>query len=105
MRIAQCPQAAEAARHAETRLEHLLRKEPSRLLDSRQLQLLLGAEVGEQAALADAELAREALKRDLLHPFGGGELSRPAEDRLPGPVASDSPFVGGWNLDRHLATY
>ena len=59
-----------------------------------ELQLLLGAEMGEQAALAHAQVAGQAGDREVLEPFGGGELHRTAEDRAARAVAARAAAVG-----------
>src|SRR5216684_2435683 len=67
--VTQGPDPAESGRRFQPGLEHLFRERAACLFDRRKLQLLLGAEVGEQPALADSEIARQALKRDRLQAF------------------------------------
>ena len=50
--------------------------------DRGELQLLLGAEVGEQPALAHVQLGREPADRQPFEAFDGGEVDRGREDRL-----------------------
>ena len=69
--------------------EHLARR-----LHRRDLQLDLRAEVGEQAALADAELLREPADRKPLEALGGSDLDRVVEDRLARAVTAGAAPVG-----------
>ena len=75
-------------------LEDLFGEDAARLVDDRELQLLLGAEVGEQAALADPQVARQALERDRLEPFRGRKAGGMGQDRLPRALAAQQPAVG-----------
>ena len=67
---------------------------PAGGVDRRQLQLLLGAEVGEQAALAHAQLGRQAPDRQALEPFDGGQVGGRLQDRLARAVAAPAAAVG-----------
>src|SRR5213593_4220625 len=62
-RVAQRPHAPDATRLGKRRANDLGGEDLRRRLDGREVQLLFGAEVGEQPALADAEVVGEALKR------------------------------------------
>jgi hypothetical protein len=50
--------------------DDLVGEDLGRGVDGRQMKLLLGAEVGEEAALADAEVVGQTLQRDRVEPFG-----------------------------------
>jgi len=50
--------------------------------------------VCEQAALADPEVAGQALKRDRLEPIGRGQARGMAQDRLPRSFAAQQAAVG-----------
>src|SRR5215207_295662 len=62
--------------------------------DRRQLQLLLGAEMGEEAALAHPQLGREAADRQPLQALDGGEVDGAVENRRPRLLA----LAGGAGL-------
>ena len=53
-------------------------------VDGRQLELLLGAEVGVEAALAHADVVGEAPDRQALEALDRGQLGSALEDDLPG---------------------
>ena len=82
--------AGEVARGA----DDVVDEAPAGGVDRRQLQLLLGAEVGEQAALAHVQLGREAADRQALQALDGGEVGGRLEDRLAGRVAAAPAAVG-----------
>jgi hypothetical protein len=67
---------------------------PAGGVDGRELQLLLGAEVGEQPALAHPELAREAADGQAFEALDRGEVGSGLEDRLARAVAAPPPAVG-----------
>ena len=75
------PQARGAVRGAQGRLDHRRAEALRGGADRRQLQLLLGAEVGEEAALAHPQLGGEAADRQPLQALGRGEVDRAVEDR------------------------
>ena len=56
-------------------------------LDGCELQFLLGAEVGEQAALAHPDRVRESPEREPFDALDGGQSRCLAEDRLAAPDA------------------
>jgi hypothetical protein len=59
--VAKRPQPAYSDASAQPWLQDFLSEDPSGLLHRGQLKLLLGTEMREKTALADAELARQAL--------------------------------------------
>jgi len=68
------------------------------------VQLLFGAEVGEQAALADAEVVGQALQRDGVQALRRADPRGVVEDGLAGLQAPDPAPVRwlGRLGDRHL---
>jgi hypothetical protein len=60
----------------------------------RDLELLLGAEVREEAALAHVELGGQAPDREALEALDRSDVHRGAEDRAPCLVALDLAAVG-----------
>src|SRR6266516_1309133 len=60
--VAQGENAPGAARHGQRGTDDLLGEDLCRRRDRRQVQLLLGAEMGEEPALADPQVAGEALQ-------------------------------------------
>ena len=75
------PQARRAVGRAQRRLDHRGAEALGGGGDRRQLQLLLGAEVGEEAALAHPQLGGEAADRQPLQPLDRGEVDGAVEDR------------------------
>ena len=67
---------------------------PAGGFDRRQLQLLLGAEVREQAALAHAELGGEATDGQALESLDRSQVGGGLEDRLARAVATAPAPVG-----------
>ena len=88
-------QPLDAGRSRERRVDHLLVVEGVRGLDRRELQLLLGAEVGEQAALAHPHGLRQAADGEPADALDGDELSRRAEDRLAAALTVAPALPGG----------
>ncbi len=84
--VAEGPQPAQAGRWPEARPQHLLDEDARRLLDRGQLELLLGAEVREEPALADAEVGGEPLQGHRVQPVRGCQARGPAEDRTAGAL-------------------
>ena len=70
VRVAEAPEPADADGDAEAGLQDLLGEDPSGFVDGRELELLFGAEMREEPALADAEIAGQALKGDRLQALG-----------------------------------
>src|SRR5205823_6197374 len=66
------------------RCDHVGEEALRGLLNRRQLQLLLGAEKAEQAALRHLQLGGEASDRQPFEAFLRGEVDGPVEDRLTG---------------------
>ena len=83
-----------AAREAARGPDHVVDEPAAGGVDRRQLQLLLGAEVREQAALAHAQLGREPADGEALEPFDGGDVGRRLQDRLARGVAAPAAPVG-----------
>ena len=76
-------------------LDHLLPEEDARRLDRRELELLLGAEMGEEAALAHADRLGQAADREPADALDGGELCSLAENRVPAALAVAPPPARG----------
>ena len=74
--------------------DHVVDEAAAGGVDRRQLQLLLGAEVREQTALAHAQLGREPADGQALEPFDGGDVGRRLQDRLARGVAAPAAPVG-----------
>jgi hypothetical protein len=62
-------------------LDHQLLEDRARRIDRGQLQLLLGAEVREQPALAHADRIGQARERQTIEPFNGRQARRLVQDR------------------------
>ena len=87
-------QPLEPARRGRGGLGHLAGEERARGLHRGELELLLGAEVGEQAALAHPDAVGQPADRESLDALDGGESCRLVEDRLPAarlPRAGTAP--------------
>jgi hypothetical protein len=65
----------------------LVGEDDTRRLDGRELELLLRAEVSEQAALAHSDGVGEPCDREARESLDGGELRRLVEDRVSAPLA------------------
>src|SRR6266851_190465 len=98
-RVAETPQAREASLRRKSRAQHLLDEDGPRRLHGGELEVLLGAEVCEQAALAHLELGRQPAYRQAFETVGRSDVNRDAKDRLAGPVAANASPVE-WNADR-----
>src|SRR5439155_3164688 len=79
--LAKRPNATDPAGQGQGWADDLVREDLRRGVDSCHVQLLLGAEMGEQAALAHAEVAREALQGDSLQALGRADLGGMEQDR------------------------
>ena len=72
---------------AQARLDHFLCIEFPGLLDGGQLQLFLGAEVGEQPALAHGQLGGQPADAETVQAVYRGQVRGGPENRGPGPGA------------------
>ena len=105
-RLAHRHQLAQAGRGGEGGLDDLVGEDPARLVHGGQLEFLLGAEVGVQAALAHADRRRQVPDRQALQPVHGGQRRGGAQDRAAGafPVGARAPlgagFLGGSGVHR-----
>ena len=89
-RVAHGDELRESRRGGERRFDDLGVEDPSRFVDGRELELLLRAEVGVDAALAHVERAGEVADREALEPVDGRERHGLAHDRLAGAFAVGS---------------
>ncbi|HEX2125129.1 MAG TPA: hypothetical protein VHF45_01050, partial [Thermoleophilaceae bacterium] len=87
-------EALPAARQVPGRLDDVLDEAPAGGVDRRELQFLLRTEVGEQTALAHAELRGEPPDREPLEALHRGQVRGGLEDRLTCAVAAPPPAVG-----------
>ena len=71
-----------------------------RRLDRRELELLLGAEVCEQPALAHADVAGQARDRQPLDAVGRGQPGGGVEDRSPASLAVGAAAADGFGRGR-----
>ena len=88
--VAERPDAREATGRAPRRLDHLADEELRCVIHGRELELLLGAEVGEEAALAHAGRLGEPADRQRLETFLGRERRGRLQDRVARPLALGS---------------
>src|SRR6202034_3823515 len=84
-RLAQCMQPANTRGRGQTRLDDLRYVPRAALLDGGHLEVLLGSEVGEQAALAHGQLGGEPADGQPVEAVDGGHVGGCREDGLPGP--------------------
>jgi len=89
--VGETAQAGERRRGVGRRLEHLRREDGLGGLDGRELELLLRAEVGEEAALAHADRVCKACDREAAQPLHRREARRLVEDRGPAALAVAAP--------------
>ena len=73
------------------RLDHLLGEEGARRLDRGELELLLGAEVGEEPALAHPDGVRQSADRKPADALDRGESCGFAQDRVTAALAVAAP--------------
>jgi hypothetical protein len=78
--LEQRPQPAESGRELQGRLDHGGDEDGAGRPDRGELELLLGAEVGDQAALADRELGGQPPDGDAFEALDGGDVDGLAED-------------------------
>ena len=88
------PQPRHAGRRLARGLDHLLLEDRAGRVDRGQLQLLLGAEVREEPALAHADRVGQARERQPVEPVDGRQPGRLAEDRGTAALAVGSPAAG-----------
>lgn len=81
--FAKRPQPRHPCGLGQCRANHVSDENLPRHLHRSQLQLFLGAEVGEQAALAHFELIRQAADGQALQPFHRGQIDSRAQDAFP----------------------
>ena len=86
-RVAHGDELRESGRGGECRLDDLGLEDPCRLVHGGELEILLRAEVGVDAALAHVERAGEVADREALEPVDRRERHRFAHDRGPGALA------------------
>ena len=79
--VAERPDSCESFRRTAGRIDDLGDEELGRVLDGRQLQLFLGAEVGEQPALAHPGRLRQPADRKGIEAFLGRQCRGDLEDR------------------------
>jgi hypothetical protein len=80
-------QSAQTPRSLPCRRDHLAHEQLGRVIDGGELELLLGAEVSEEAALAHPGRFREPADRQRLEALFGREGGGGVEDRLPRPLS------------------
>ena len=96
--VREADQAADAGAGAAP-ADHLVDEDVAGRVDRGELKLDLGAEVGEQAALADAEIRCEPADREALEPLLGGDLDRAGKNRVPGLLTPGPAAVDRRRLD------
>src|SRR5581483_7573441 len=84
--IAQMPQARHPRRLLQRRPDHVLFENLPRHLDRRHLQLLLGAEVREQPALAHLQFVCQPPDTEAFQPLHRCQVHRHAQNPLPGAL-------------------
>ena len=89
------PQAGHAGGGRTRGLDHQLLEDRARGIDRGQLQLLLGAEVREEPALAHADRVGQAREREPVEPVHGRQAGRLAQDRRAAALAVGSPAAAG----------
>jgi hypothetical protein len=95
-------QPLEPVRRIGRRLEHLRGEERARGLDGGELQLLLGAEVGEKTALTHPDRVGEPGDREPAKTLNCREPRCLVEDRSPAALAvaaAPAPVVPVWSVD------
>ena len=80
--LGELPKPLEPGRAASGRARPRAREERARGVDRRELELLLGAEVGEEAALAHPDRVGQAADREAVDALDRGEPGGLVEDRL-----------------------
>jgi hypothetical protein len=86
-RLAEGHEPADAGRRGEARLQHVVYENPAGRLDRRERQLLLGAEVREESALADPQPGGECTEREPFQPVDRSHLGGGPQDRLTASLA------------------
>src|SRR5439155_9835287 len=89
--VRELPQPLEPGGGSKGGLDHLLREQGACRLDRGDLELLLGAEVCEEAALAHPDGVGQPSDRESVYPDDGGELCSLTEDRVPAALAVATP--------------
>ena len=95
-------EAGEGRSTASVGRDHVVAEDLGRGLDGGELQLLLGAEVGVEAALAHADVLGEAPDRESLEPFDGREAGGGVEDRAAAAQPVGTRLAGGELLRAEL---
>ncbi len=85
--FAECAEASDPGRRVESGIDDLGLEDRVGGLDGRELQLLLGPEVREQAALAHPDRVCESSEREAFDALDRGQSRCLAEDRLAAPDA------------------
>jgi len=85
--INQRPQTGHALWRGDSRERHFFDKNLARHLDRGELQFFLGAEMGEEAALAHSELLGEGADGKTFEALSGGDINRACKDSFAGAQA------------------
>ena len=99
--LAQLLEALPALGELHGRLDHLGGVDRLGGGDGRELQVLLGGEVGEEAALAHPDLVGDAGEREALEPFERGQPGGGVEDRAVAALAVGAGASLACGLGRH----
>jgi L-ascorbate metabolism protein UlaG (beta-lactamase superfamily) len=96
----QCTQTVEPGLDLDRRLDNLTPKHSIRGLERGELELLLGSKVSEEAALAHAQIGRQAADRQTFEALERGETHCSTEDGVAGAVAGGGGRAHGASLAR-----
>ena len=86
--ITESVERRDTGRVGQAREDHLVNIDLSGMLDRRQLQVLLGAEVGEESAFAHREVGGESTKGQALETLHARDGRRNLQDSLPSGEAA-----------------